>query len=67
MTITETKRVVGFSSGNVICGVKTYKGKNKDGSVWEKTMSWFGYKLHLIVEKSCHLFAPSIRRHQDDD
>jgi hypothetical protein len=31
-------------------GVKTYKGKNKDGSVWEKTMSWFGYKLHLIVD-----------------
>ncbi|MGI6518553.1 MAG: transposase [Bacillota bacterium] len=31
-------------------GVKTYKGRNKDGSVWEKTMSWFGYKLHLIVD-----------------
>ena len=36
-------------------GVKTYKGKNKDGSVWEKTMSWFGYKLHLIVDANYEL------------
>jgi hypothetical protein len=31
-------------------GVKTYKGKRKDGSVWERVKSWFGFKLHLIVD-----------------
>ena len=31
-------------------GVKTYKGKRKDGSVWETFKSWFGFKLHLIVD-----------------
>ena len=31
-------------------GKKVYKGKNKDGSNWEKVFSWFGYKLHLIVD-----------------
>ena len=36
-------------------GVKTYKGKTKDGSLWEKTKSWFGYKLHLIVDAKYEL------------
>jgi len=31
-------------------GVKTYKGKHKDGTAWEKTTKWFGYKLHLLVD-----------------
>lgn len=31
-------------------GVKTYKGKRKDGSLWESVKSWFGFKLHLIVD-----------------
>lgn len=31
-------------------GVKTYKGKRKDGSMWESVKSWFGFKLHLIVD-----------------
>lgn len=31
-------------------GVKTYKGKRKDGTAWEKVVKWFGYKLHLIVD-----------------
>ena len=31
-------------------GVKTYKGKHKDGSIWESIKSWFGFKLHLIVD-----------------
>jgi hypothetical protein len=29
---------------------KTYKVKREDGTVWEKTKRWFGYKLHLIVD-----------------
>jgi hypothetical protein len=31
-------------------GVKTYKGENEDGSSWETVKSWFGYKLHLLVD-----------------
>lgn len=31
-------------------GVKTYKGKRKDGTLWESVKSWFGFKLHLIVD-----------------
>jgi len=31
-------------------GIKTYKGINADGSNWEKTSRWFGYKLHLLVD-----------------
>jgi hypothetical protein len=31
-------------------GVKTYKGKRKDGSLWESVKSWFGFKRHLIVD-----------------
>ena len=31
-------------------GVKTYRGVNKDGQVWEKVVKWFGYKLHLLVD-----------------
>jgi hypothetical protein len=31
-------------------GVKTYKGTRKDVSLWESVTSWFGFKLHLIVD-----------------
>jgi hypothetical protein len=31
-------------------GTKTYRGKRADGTAWEKTKRWFGYKLHLIVD-----------------
>jgi hypothetical protein len=31
-------------------GVKTYKGTRKDGTLWESVKSWFGFKLHLIVD-----------------
>jgi len=34
--------------GNV--GVKRYSGRREDGTLWEKVTSWFGYKLHLIVD-----------------
>jgi hypothetical protein len=38
-------------------GVKTYKVKNKNGSVWEKVKTWFGYKLHLIVDAKYELLV----------
>lgn len=31
-------------------GIKKYYGENEDGSKWEKTVKWFGYKIHLIVD-----------------
>jgi len=33
-------------------GTKTYKGTRQDGTAWEKTKRWFGYKLHLIVDSA---------------
>ena len=31
-------------------GKKVYRGEKQDGTMWEKTVSWFGYKIHLIVD-----------------
>jgi hypothetical protein len=31
-------------------GKKTYRGQREDGSLWEKVVKWFGYKIHLIVD-----------------
>jgi len=36
-------------------GRKEYRGRNKDGSLWEKIVKWFGYKLHLIVDATYEL------------
>lgn len=31
-------------------GKKVYKGKREDGTIWQKIVKWFGYKIHLIVD-----------------
>lgn len=31
-------------------GKKTHRSERKDGTVYEKVTSWFGYKLHAIVD-----------------
>lgn len=31
-------------------GKKVYKGKREDGTIWQKVIKWFGYKIHLIVD-----------------
>ena len=36
-------------------GVKTYKGKRDDGTLYEQVIKWFGYKLHLIVDADYEL------------
>jgi transposase len=36
-------------------GKKVYKSRRDDGSVWEKVTSWFGFKLHLIVDANYEL------------
>ena len=28
-------------------GKKVYRGKREDGTIWEKVVSWFGYRLHI--------------------
>ena len=36
-------------------GKKTYRGKREDGTLWEKVKSWFGYKIHLLVDSDYEL------------
>lgn len=36
-------------------GTKTYKGMRADGTKWERTSRWFGYKLHLMVDTTYEL------------
>jgi len=36
-------------------GVKTYRGKRPDGTIWERVKHWFGYKVHLIVDVRCEV------------
>jgi len=36
-------------------GRKTRKEKKQDGSVYEKVVEWFGYKLHLLVDATYDL------------
>lgn len=31
-------------------GKKTYRGEREDGTLWEKVVKWFGYKIHLLVD-----------------
>jgi transposase len=36
-------------------GKKKYSGLREDGTTWEKEKSWFGFKLHLIVDANYEL------------
>jgi hypothetical protein len=36
-------------------GKKEYKGIREDGTAWSKIVSWFGYRLHLIVDADYEL------------
>jgi transposase len=36
-------------------GHKTQKGTREDGTLWEKVVKWFGYKLHLLVDADYEL------------
>ena len=31
-------------------GKKVYRGEREDGTLWEKVVKWFGYKIHLLVD-----------------
>lgn len=36
-------------------GVKKYAGTDENGKAWEKVKSWFGFRLHLIVDADAEL------------
>lgn len=36
-------------------GKKEYRGMREDGTLWEKIVKWFGYKLHLVVDATYEL------------
>ena len=36
-------------------GKKEYHGENTDGKPWKKIVTWFGYKLHLLVDTTYEL------------
>jgi transposase len=36
-------------------GVKKYSGIDEDGKAWEKVKSWFGFRLHLLVDADAEL------------
>lgn len=49
-------------------GKKEYKGTREDGTVWKKTVKWFGYKLHLIVDANYELpIAYSVTKASEPD
>jgi len=51
----EPKTEDGRCESDADLGVKTYKGWRKDGSIWERVKSWFGFKLHLMVDADYEL------------
>ena len=36
-------------------GKKRYHGQREDGTLWEKVVTWFGYKIHLLVDTQYEL------------
>ena len=49
------KKIDGRRDLDADYGAKTYRGTREDGSLWEKTTYWFGYKLHLLVDANYEL------------
>lgn len=47
--------VDGRGEADADLGVKIYRGQRSDGSDWEKVSTWFGFKLHLIVDAEYEL------------
>ncbi len=51
----ESKPADGRRDNDADFGVKTYRGKNDDGTNWQKVKSGFGYNLHLVVDTKYEL------------
>jgi hypothetical protein len=52
----EYKKRDGRRESDADYGVKEYSGVDEHGKLWNKTKTWFGFKLHLIVD--CHYELP---------
>ena len=48
--VSTRKRADGRSETEARKGVKSYSGVRKDGSAWEKIVTCFGFKVHLLVD-----------------
>lgn len=49
------KRQDGRRDTDADFGRKEYRGRREDGTLWQKTVIWFGYKLHLLVDATYEL------------
>ncbi len=47
---TKEKKTDGRRDLEADWGKKTYRGQREDGTLWEKVVKWFGYKIHLLVD-----------------
>ena len=47
---TKEKKTDGRRDLEADWGKKTYRGQREDGTLWEKVVTWFGYKIHLWVD-----------------
>ncbi len=47
---TKEKKRDGRRDRDADWGKKTYHGEREDGTLWEKVVTWFGYKIHLLVD-----------------
>jgi len=47
---TKEKRRDGRREMDADWGKKTYHGQREDATLWEKVVTWFGYKIHLLVD-----------------
>lgn len=50
-----TKKDDGRRETTADYGKKTYAGKNADGTLWQKKITWFGFKIHLLVDARSEL------------
>lgn len=52
---TEKKRWDGRRDLDADWGRKEYTGRREDGTLWEKVVKWFGYKIHLLADTNYEL------------
>ena len=48
--LSQQRKPDGRSETEARKGVKTYSGQREDGSTWEKVVTCFGFKIHLLVD-----------------
>lgn len=64
----KNKRPDGRRDKDADWGKKEYRGVREDGTTWEKVVTWFGYKLHVMVDANYELpVAYSVTRASEPD